>query len=244
MLGLWPARRGAQEQHQARVVARLRADPRRHGGDRRVDPHARDRVGGERSPGSLHRPDGRLPGVQAPLPGRPRGHAAVGPLLPRHQGQQVHDPGRRAVRPLRSAPDALPGVRQGGADRTPAVQSHVQDVHGPRRGGRRAHLPASRDRPGDVRELRQRPAVDATEAAVRDRAGRSIVPQRDHAGQLHLPDSGVRADGDRVLRQPERSYRRPAGRRVLARPVDRGLPRVVQALRPARRKSESPRARA
>src|SRR4030095_6490469 len=69
-----------------------------------------------------------------------------------------------------------------------------------------------RDRPGEFRNLRQRPAVDATEAAVRNRAGRSIVPQRDHAGQFHLPDAGVRADGDRVLRQPERSRRRPTGR--------------------------------
>ena len=40
----------------------------------------------------------------------------------------------------------------------------------------------------------------AQEAAVRDRADRQGVPQRDHAAELHLPYAGVRADGDRVLR--------------------------------------------
>ena len=43
--------------------------------------------------------------------------------------------------------------------------------------------------------------VDAQEAAVRHRPGRQVVPQRDHARKLHLPDPGVRADGDGVLRQ-------------------------------------------
>ena len=38
------------------------------------------------------------------------------------------------------------------------------------------------------------------EAAVRDRADRQVVPQRDHARQLHLPHPRVRADGDGVLR--------------------------------------------
>ena len=38
------------------------------------------------------------------------------------------------------------------------------------------------------------------QAAVRDRPGRQVVPQRDHAGQLHLPHARVRADGDGVLR--------------------------------------------
>ena len=38
------------------------------------------------------------------------------------------------------------------------------------------------------------------EAAVRDRAGRQVVSQRDHPRQLHLPHARVRADGDGVLR--------------------------------------------
>ena len=43
------------------------------------------------------------------------------------------------------------------------------------------------------------------EAAVRDRPGRQVLPQRDHARQLHLPHPRVRADGDRVLRPARRA---------------------------------------
>ena len=39
------------------------------------------------------------------------------------------------------------------------------------------------------------------EAAVRHRPDRQELPQRDHAGQLHLPHPRVRADGDGVLRR-------------------------------------------
>ena len=42
------------------------------------------------------------------------------------------------------------------------------------------------------------------EAAVRHRPGRQVVPQRDHARQLHLPHARVRADGDGVLRPARR----------------------------------------
>ena len=75
---------------------------------------------------------------------------------------------------------------------------------GPVAGRRTRGLPAPRDRAGHLRQLQERPAVRAQEAAVRDRPDRQVVPQRDHARQLHLPHARVRADGDRVLR--------PAGR--------------------------------
>ena len=55
--------------------------------------------------------------------------------------------------------------------------------------------------------------VGPEEAAVRHRAGRQELPQRDHAGQLHLPHARVRADGDGVLR---RARHRRAVARVLA----------------------------
>ena len=61
-------------------------------------------------------------------------------------------------------------------------------------------LPAPRDRAGHLPELQELPAVLPQEAAVRDRADRQELPQRDHARQLHLPHAGVRADGDGVLR--------------------------------------------
>ncbi len=72
-----------------------------------------------------------------------------------------------------------------------------------------ARLPAARDGAGDLRQLRQRARHHAPQAAVRRRADRQGVPQRDHARQLHLPHARVRADGDRVLRaSPARTRRR------------------------------------
>ena len=47
-------------------------------------------------------------------------------------------------------------------------------------------------------------AARAAQAAVRDRADRQVVPQRDHARQLPLPRARVRADGDGVLRAARR----------------------------------------
>ena len=44
-------------------------------------------------------------------------------------------------------------------------------------------------------------SIVAPEGALRDRPDREGVPQRDHAGELHLPDPRIRADGDAVLRQ-------------------------------------------
>ena len=216
MLGLRPARRGAEEQHQARVVARLRPAARRHGRARRVDPHAPDGLEGQRPRRQLHRSDGGLPRVQAALSRRPRGRAALDALLRGHQGQQVPDPGRRGLPSLRPAPHAVPGVRQGPADRAAAVQPHVQDVHGAGGGGRLRHLPAPGDRAGHLRELRQRAAGDPAKAALRHRADRQGLPQRDHAGELHLPHARVRADGDRVLRESARP------RSTAARPTRTG----------------------
>ena len=59
----------------------------------------------------------------------------------------------------------------------------------------------------DLHQLQERRSDRPPEAAVRDRAGRQVVPERDHAGQLHLPDARVRADGDGVLRPARRGGR-------------------------------------
>ena len=75
---------------------------------------------------------------------------------------------------------------------------------GPGEGVGLGRLPAPRDGAGHLRQLQERPAVRAQEAAVRHRPGRQVVPQRDHAGQLHLPHARVRADGDGVLRPARR----------------------------------------
>ena len=56
------------------------------------------------------------------------------------------------------------------------------------------------DRAGDLHQLQERRPARPPQAAVRHRAGRQVVPERDHARQLHLPHARVRADGDGVLR--------------------------------------------
>ena len=61
--------------------------------------------------------------------------------------------------------------------------------HGPGRGRRQHRLLPPRDRPGLVRQLQERPAELAQEDPVRDRADRQVVPERDLARQLRVPDA-------------------------------------------------------
>ena len=137
-----------------------------------------------RPPRGLHRPAGRLPrrasSASAPT-------TSTGARSARAEAVQAARRGRR-LRPHRGA----------------RVQPDVRDVRRAGEGRRRDRLPAPRDGAGHLHQLQERPAVRAQEAAVRDRADRQVVPQRDHARQLHLPHARVRADGDGVLR--------PAGR--------------------------------
>jgi hypothetical protein len=91
---------------------------------------------------------------------------------------------------------------------------------GPGRGERSAHLSAPRDRPGDLRELSERPDRDAQEAPLRDRPDRQGVSERDHARGFHLPRSRIRADGDRILCQARH-------RRAVAPALGRGATPMV-----------------
>ena len=68
-------------------------------------------------------------------------------------------------------------------------------------------VPPARDGAGDLHQLQERRAARPPQAAVRHRAGRQVVPKRDHARQLHLPHARVRADGDGVLRAARRGAR-------------------------------------
>ena len=85
--------------------------------------------------------------------------------------------------------------------RAARLQHDAQDL--PRPGGVRGGpaLPAPGDGAGHLRELPERADDLAAQAAVRHRPDRQELPQRDHAGQLHLPHARVRADGDGVLRR-------------------------------------------
>ena len=75
-----------------------------------------------------------------------------------------------------------------------AVQPDVQDVRRPGGGRRRGRVPAPGDRAGHLRQLRERADDDAQEAAVRHRADRQVVPQRDHA---RATSSSARASSSR-----------------------------------------------
>ena len=192
-LGLRTHGRGAQAQRQGAVVARHGARAPRHRRARRRDPDVAQGVGGQRPPRELHRPARRLPGVQAALP---RGSTPRRRPLPQLWRCWLDD---------RGAP----------------VQPHVPDPRGPRGGRRLSRLPAARDGAGHLRQLRQRAHGHAPPPALRHRADRQVLPQRDHAGQLHLPHPRVRADGDGVLR-PAR--RRPRVARALDRPARAVVP--------------------
>ena len=128
--------------------------------------------------------------------------------LPGAEGLTRHGPerpdGHRAVQAR------LPERRRPAVAAAP-VQPDVPDLHGPGPGRGVDRLLPARDRPGLVRQLQERPAELAQEAAVRDRPDREVVPQRDQPRQLRLPDARVRADGDAVLR-PARTRRRGSSR--------------------------------
>ena len=81
-----------------------------------------------------------------------------------------------------------------------SFQPHVRDAGRPDRGVRLEGLPPPGDCAGHLHQLQERRPARAPQAAVRDRADRQVVPQRDHARQLPLPHARVRADGDGVLR--------------------------------------------
>ena len=113
--------------------------------------------------------------------------------------------GHRRPRLRADVRDRLPRLRhQGPVDRAARLQHDAQDLPRRHRGRVGPALPAPRDGAGHLRQLQQRHAGLAQEAAVRHRPDRQELPQRDHAGQLHLPHPRVRADGDGVLRQAGR----------------------------------------
>ena len=202
------------------------APARRRRGDRGGHPDASARVGSVGACGRLHRSTGRVQGVQEALSRRRNGGRAL-----RKEAEQ--GTGR------------LQGLR---ARRAPAVQPHVQDLHGPRGGGRGHRLPASRDGAGLLRQLPQRADHRAPEGALRRGPDRQGVPERDHARELHLPHARIRAGRDAVLRHsgdrrgvvralarcPHGVSHRNAGHPRRSPPLQRARPGRAGALREAR----------
>ena len=120
---------------------------------------------------------------------------------------------------------ACPNCGTRGAFTEPRMFNGLLSTHLGAGGGRiRAGLPAPGDRAGHLHQLPQRAADVAEEDPVRHRPDREVLPQRDHPGQLHLPDPGVRADGDGVLRHARH-------RRGMAPALDRRALRLVRGPR-------------
>ena len=145
---------------------------------------------------------------------------------------------REAVAAEGGDPDGeikLPRVRRR-AVRAAQLQPDVRDARRPGRGRGLRGLPPPGDGAGHLHQLQERPRLRPQEAAVRDRPGRQVLPQRDHPRQLHLPHPRVRADGDGVLRPARR-------RRALVPRVDRDPRALVHRPRPAPRPPADPPAR-
>ncbi len=226
LLGLRPLGRRAEAEHQRGLVARhgrrpqragrpgRRADALRNGRPRLLDHHAPAGLEGLGPLRLVLRHDGRLPGVQRAVAGRPFAVGRVPAEAEQASGRIREMPTHRAAR----------------------IQSDVQDDR--RRDGHRrgCGLPAARDGPRHLRQFQERHRQHAGENPVRHRPGRQELPQRDHAAELYVSLPRVRADGDRVFLPPECVAQVV---RILARPADG----VVQGAGPLRRTAAAPRAR-
>ncbi len=91
---------------------------------------------------------------------------------------------------------------RGSLTAAPPLQPDVQDLHGAGRGAGGGGLPPPGDRPGHLRQLSECAERLPAEDPLRDRADRQGVPERNYPRELHLPDPGIRTDGDAVLRSP------------------------------------------
>ena len=209
----------------------------RHGRPRRLDPHAPARVEGERPRRQLHRSRwstaGSASGASAPTRStRRRGRTTA--RRPRATSSRS-PPASRAATAARAARCARSAAR---GELTAPRQFNLMF--------RTFMGPVEED--ASVTYLRPETAqgifvnfdnvLQSTrlQAAVRHRADRQGLPQRDHAGQLHLPHARVRADGDRVLREPATT---PS---TAARPTRRGTIAGSRTARPGSRATASTRA--
>ena len=196
---LRPLRRPAQGERQGALARGDGAGARRH---------RRARLGD-------HPPPEGLGGIRARHRASPTRSSTA--ARARSASAPTTSPRSSAGASAEQAPRRDAGLRP---DRGAPVQPHVRDPRRAGRGDRAAGVPPPGDRPGDLPQLQERRPARAAQAAVRDRAGRQVVPQRDHPRELHLPHARVRADGDGVLRAACRGGRvvplldRPAGRVV------------------------------
>ena len=175
--------------------------PRRHRRPRLGGDPAAAGLGGVGSRRDVHRPADRVPVLPQALPRRPpRGG---------YEAKKGRPP--RTAWPTSPARTAAPAARgpsrasSTGCSRPTSARSRTS---------RACTTCARRPRRASSSTSPTSMTTRAQEAAVRHRPDRQELPQRDHAGQLHLPHPRVRADGDGVLR---RAGHRRGVARVLAR---------------------------
>ena len=173
-------------------------------------------LGGLRPRAGVRRPADRVPVVPQAVPGRPPHRGVRGEARPSRRSNGLADV-------------VCPNCGTRGAFTEPKMFNGLLSTHlGVDAGRVGPGLPAPGDRAGHLHQLPQRAAVQPQEAAVRHRPDRQVLPQRDHPGQLHLPDPRVRADGDGVLR-------RARHRRGVARLLDHRAHPLVHRPRHRRR---------
>ena len=138
----------------------------------------------------VHRPAGGVPELPQALPRRPAGRGV----------RRAH----RARRPPRTTCPRCPCPNCGtrGQYTAPREFNMMLKTHlGPVESEEGLHYLRPETAQGIFVNFLNVQTDLAQEAAVRHRADRQELPQRDHAGQLHLPHARVRADGDGVLRR-------------------------------------------
>ncbi len=159
--------------------------------------------------------------------------------LGRLQDLQVALPGRQARR-FGLPEEALQTPGRGSGLRPHRAARVQPDVQDERRGGRglahRSPTCGRRRRRGSSSIFKNVLRLDAHRAALRHRADRQVVPQRDHARKLRVPHARVRAGRDGVLRPARRE-------RQVVRLLAQGALRVVRRARHRSREAAHARPR-
>ena len=163
-MGLRSARRGAEGQYQARMVALHGRHPWRRGGRRHLHHPADSGVGRVRPRGRFQRSAGGV----SELPQAPAFRQAGG-IVRREAWRQAA--GERYGR------HRVPGLRNPRqVDRTARLQHDAAHPPRPGRGRELPALSASGNRPGHLRGLQERDDLLPQEAAVRHRQHGQVLP--------------------------------------------------------------------
>ena len=228
------------------LVAGLRPAPRRTWSASTRPSSCTHGVEGERPRRPLHRPHGGLPRVPPSLPRRPGRRDAVDALLPRRpRATSSRSPPGEACSHCGARRTLCPDCGKGELTRAAPVQPHVQDVHGAGRGGRRRSPTCGPETAQGIfvnfdnvlQSMRRKLPFGIAQIGKAFR--NEITP-----GNFIFRTREFEQMEIEYFVNPRETVDGQPGRRVLARALDRGLPRLVPALRAARGEPAAARARA